>query len=163
MCDADANAYRDAFGEDGQWETLQQFDDTMRRMKMTPLQMAAEFRTIMGQPRNVQLTVDEMCSDVPADTMAMDLIEEEFAEVQEAWENESDEGSDPLLKELADLVYVVYGYADYRGWNLDKALARIHLSNMSKLDPTTGQPIRREDGKVLKGPNYKPPYLKDLV
>jgi len=35
-------------------------------------------------------------------------------------------------------------------------------SNLSKLDDT-GRPIRNEDGKVLKGPNYKPPVLDDLV
>jgi len=66
------------------------------------------------------------------------------------------------LKELADLVYVCYQYAENMGWLLDEALDRVHLSNMSKLD-TEGKPIYREDGKVLKGPNYKPPTLTDLV
>ena len=66
------------------------------------------------------------------------------------------------LKELADLVYVCYQYAENMGWFLDEALDRIHKSNMSKLD-SEGKPIYREDGKVLKGPNYKPPTLTDLV
>ena len=65
------------------------------------------------------------------------------------------------LKELADLVYVCYQYAENMGWFLDEALNRVHLSNMSKLDED-GKPIYREDGKVLKGPNYKPPDLSDL-
>ena len=65
------------------------------------------------------------------------------------------------LKELADLVYVCYQYAENMGWVLDEALNRVHLSNMSKLDED-GKPILREDGKVLKGPNYKPPDLSDL-
>ena len=65
------------------------------------------------------------------------------------------------LKELADLVYVCYQYAENMGWFLDEALNRVHLSNMSKLDED-GKPILREDGKVLKGPNYKPPDLSDL-
>jgi hypothetical protein len=43
-----------------------------------------------------------------------------------------------------------------------EAFKRVHASNMSKLG-NDGKPIRREDGKVLKGPNYKPPYLLDLV
>jgi len=38
------------------------------------------------------------------------------------------------LKELADLVYVCYQYAENLGWNLDEALLRVHESNMSKLD-----------------------------
>ncbi len=47
-------------------------------------------------------------------------------------------------------------------WDLDEALNRVHESNMSKLDED-GKPIYREDGKVLKGPNYKPPDLSDLI
>ena len=66
------------------------------------------------------------------------------------------------LKELADLVYVCYQYAANMGWDLDEAMYRVHESNMSKLDDH-GNPILREDGKVLKGPNYSPPNLEDLV
>ena len=66
------------------------------------------------------------------------------------------------LKELADLVYVCYQYADNMNWFLDEALDRVHKSIMSKLDDD-GHPIYRDDGKVLKGPNYKPPNLTDLV
>ena len=65
------------------------------------------------------------------------------------------------LKELADLVYVCYQYAENMGWFLDEALNRVHESNLSKLDEE-GNPIYRDDGKVLKGPNYKPPDLSDL-
>ena len=66
------------------------------------------------------------------------------------------------LKELADLVYVCYQYAENMNWFLDEALHRVHESNMSKLDED-GKPIYREDGKVLKGPNYKKPNLSDLI
>ena len=66
------------------------------------------------------------------------------------------------LKELADLVYVCYQYAENQKWDLDEALDRVHKSNMSKLDED-GNPIFRKDGKVLKGPNYAPPNLEDLV
>ena len=74
-------------------------------------------------------------------------------------------GSPPkaeCLKELADLVYVCYQYAENLGWDLDEALHRVHTSNMSKLGED-GKPIYRKDGKVLKGPNYAPPNLDDLV
>jgi predicted HAD superfamily Cof-like phosphohydrolase len=57
---------------------------------------------------------------------------------------------------------VCYQYAANLGWNLDEALDRVHKSNLSKLDDS-GNPIYREDGKVLKGPNYQPPNLTDLV
>lgn len=66
------------------------------------------------------------------------------------------------LKELADLVYVCAQYAENMNWDLEQALRRVHKSNMSKLGDD-GKPIKREDGKVLKGPNYQPPDLSDLV
>ena len=93
------------------------------------------------------------------------LIVEEFKEFIEAEGmlfRESDELHEDALKELADLIYVSYQYAENMGWFLDEALDRVHKSNMSKLDDN-GEPIYRDDGKVLKGPNYAPPYLKDLV
>ena len=97
--------------------------------------------------------------------MQRTLIVEEFKEFLDA-ENQLIMGfaanAVEALKELADLVYVCYQYAENLGWDLDEALDRVHRSNMSKLGED-GQPIYRNDGKVLKGPNYKPPYLKDLV
>ena len=91
--------------------------------------------------------------------MQRDLIVEEFIEFGQAHTNEGDEA---CLKELADLVYVCYQYAENMEWDLDEAMQRIHRSNMSKLG-LDHKPIRRADGKVLKGPNYQPPNLKDLV
>ncbi len=93
------------------------------------------------------------------------LIVEEFKEFLEAegllFRNSPSFQSD-TLKELADLVYVCFQYAENMGWNLDEAMDRVHSSNMSKLGED-GKPIYREDGKVLKGPNYKPPTLTDLL
>jgi predicted HAD superfamily Cof-like phosphohydrolase len=93
------------------------------------------------------------------------LIVEEFKEFLEA-ENQLLTGfvvnATDTLKELADLIYVCYQYAENLGWDLDEALNRVHRSNMSKLGED-GEPVYREDGKVLKGPNYEPPNLSDLV
>ena len=93
------------------------------------------------------------------------LIVEEFKEFLDA-ENQLLKdfkiNSSDCLKELADLVYVCYQYAENLGWDLDEALDRVHQSNMTKLG-SDGKPIYREDGKVLKGPNYTPPNLSDLV
>ena len=93
-----------------------------------------------------------------------DLIVEEFKEFLEAEGflfRHGQNFQEECLKELADLVYVCYQYAANMNWFLDEALNRVHESNMSKLDED-GKPIYREDGKVLKGPNYKPPDLSDL-
>ena len=93
------------------------------------------------------------------------LIVEEFKEFLEAdgdlW-HKNPNYYEKCLKELADLVYVCYQYAANMGWNLDEALYRVHESNMSKLGED-GHPVKREDGKVLEGPNYKPPNLEDLI
>ena len=93
-----------------------------------------------------------------------DLIVEEFKEFLEAdgfMFKHGQNVQEECLKELADLVYVCYQYAANMSWFLDEALNRVHQSNMSKLDKD-GKPIYREDGKVLKGPDYKPPDLSDL-
>ena len=93
------------------------------------------------------------------------LIVEEFKEFLEAEGMLFMHGrnhQEHALKELADLVYVCYQYAENMGWFLDEALDRVHKSNMSKLDED-GKPIYRDDGKVLKGPNYKPPDLSNLI
>lgn len=116
------------------------------------------------------------------------LVEEEMEEVVEAVAH--------LLKELADLDYVIAGLANTTPYEAVKddpriqamlerssvvsdvvealgnpdsdvrraAFIRVHASNMSKVDPATGQPIRREsDGKIMKGPNYQPPEMVSLV
>ena len=92
------------------------------------------------------------------------IVEEfkEFLEVEGLLYRESPKVREETLKELADLVYVCYQYAENLEWDLDEALNRVHQSNMSKLDDT-GKPIYRKDGKVLKGPNYQPPNLTDLI
>lgn len=97
------------------------------------------------------------------------LIEEECAEVIEELRavliNNYYTKSPPpnkaaLLKELSDLQYVLSGTAVQLGLPLQEALVRVHESNMSKY--VDGKAVRREDGKILKGPDYKPPTLKDL-
>jgi len=97
--------------------------------------------------------------------LQLDLITEEFTEVFEAFnqfmQNDPNTHVD-LLKELADLVFVCYQAAENMGWDLDETMQRVFNSNMSKLGDS-GRPIRNENGKVLKGPNYKPPVLDDLV
>lgn len=67
-----------------------------------------------------------------------------------------------LAKELADLLYVVYGTAAAYGIPIDDVYREVHRSNMSKLGED-GKPIYREDGKVLKGPNYSPADVEKVL
>jgi predicted HAD superfamily Cof-like phosphohydrolase len=67
-----------------------------------------------------------------------------------------------LLKELADLRYVVEGAAVSFGLDIDGAFAEVHRSNMTKLG-ADGKPVYREDGKVIKGPNYREADMRRVV
>lgn len=117
----------------------------------TPLDMVQHFARMYGQTMG-----HNWVKDCQKDILRLVLVKEEYAEVLSAVEAEN------LLKELADLVYVTYGYAATFGWDLDEALRRVHASNMSKLG-RDGKPVYREDGKVMKGPDYQAPDLTDLV
>ena len=136
------------------WDNEKQYRDYYAAKKMSNGDMLKQFHETYLAKRN------RKWSEEPGlEELASKLINEEFKEfMYVSWDNQA-----ALLKELADLVYVCYGYADRFGWDLDEAFRRVHLSNMSKLDPVTGKPIFREDGKILKGSAYKEPNLKGLV
>ena len=88
----------------------------------------------------------------------IDLIQEELNEYKQDVLNRA-----PLknrAKELADILYVVYGAILTEGLTdeMDLAFRMVHQSNMSKLD-NYGNPVYNEQGKVIKGENYKPANL----
>ena len=99
---------------------------------------------------------------VPADDrreLRFELIREEWLEFIDAWE------TDDLVEiadALADLTYVIYGTALEYGIPLDRVLAEVHHSNMTKLDENS-DPLFREDGKILKGPLYEPPNIRKIL
>ena len=118
-------------------------------------EQAKEFRTKYGIQNSRARTMN---------SYQKNLIVEEFKEFLEAdgfLFKHGNNVQEECLKELADLVYVCYQYAENMDWFLDEALNRVHISNLSKLGEDN-KPIRREDGKILKGQNYKPPDLSDL-
>ena len=61
-------------------------------------------------------------------------------------------------------VNMIFDYAkkNHFGEVLLEAFKEVHRSNLSKLG-TDGKPIYREDGKIIKGPNYFPPNLKQFI
>jgi Phosphoribosyl-ATP pyrophosphohydrolase len=67
-----------------------------------------------------------------------------------------------LTDAICDLIYVLCGTAVSFGIPLDKCFAEVQRSNMSKLGED-GKPIVREDGKILKGPNFSPPDLHTII
>ena len=103
------------------------------------------------------LAVDEPLSEGLL-RLRMKLIEEEYNEVRDELSRESLD-LERTTAELADLMYVVLGTAVSLGLPIIEVFNEIHRANMSKLG-SDGKPIYREDGKVLKGPNFKPADLR---
>ena len=91
--------------------------------------------------------------------LRVSLISEELEEFKEAIKKKD-------LKEVADaltdILYVTYGAGYAYGINLDKCFKEVQRANMSKLGKD-GKPIYNEKGKVMKGPNYLEPNLKQFV
>jgi predicted HAD superfamily Cof-like phosphohydrolase len=67
-----------------------------------------------------------------------------------------------LAKELSDVRYVAWGADLEFGIPSGAVDLAVHKSNMSKLGPD-GRPVRRHDGKVIKGPNYYEPNILETI
>ena len=93
--------------------------------------------------------------------LRIDLIQEELDELKEAFKNNN---LVEVADALGDLTVVLDGTYDVCGLSGHKEAIseEIFNSNMSKADEN-GQPIFREDGKVLKGPNFFRPNLARVL
>ena len=88
-----------------------------------------------------------------------DLIKEELDELEQAMK---DKNLKEIADALTDILYVTYGAGFAYGVDLDKCFKEVQRANMSKLG-ADGKPIYNEKGKVMKGPNYSEPNLKQFV
>lgn len=93
--------------------------------------------------------------------LRFDLMDEENKEYLEAAEN------DDLIEvadALGDMLYILCGTILEHGmqYKIEEVFNEIQRSNMSKLGED-GKPIYREDGKVMKGPNYFKPNLESIL
>jgi predicted HAD superfamily Cof-like phosphohydrolase len=93
------------------------------------------------------------------------LISEEFNEVRDAiydyYLNSSPENLAAIAKEIADLHYVLYGTEEVLGIPGKQVFKEVHKNNMSKR--INGKFVKREDGKILKGPKYKKADIKKVI
>ena len=115
-----------------------------------------DFHRAYGLPVRDVPTVDVGAEQV---ALRLALIQEEVGELADA------AGAGDLIgiaDALADIVYVAYGTAHVYGIDLDAVLDEVHASNMTKLG-ADGRPIWRADGKVLKGPDYRPPDIAAVL
>jgi len=118
----------------------------------TNFELVGDFMEAFGQ----EVHLEPHWPDFSTRELRVDLIEEELEELKVAIANE-----DPVevADALTDLLYVVYGAGHAFGLDLDTCFNEVHASNMSKLGED-GKPVYREDGKVLKGPNFFKPNLR---
>ncbi len=94
-------------------------------------------------------------------TLRFNLMKEENEEYLEAT------NADDLVEvadALGDMLYILCGTIIEHGmqYKIEEVFNEIQRSNMSKLGED-GEPIYREDGKVLKGPNYFKPHIKEIL
>lgn len=133
--------------------------------RMTMFEQVKEFHERFGVQINVPFTEDAL-------ELRDKLMNEELFELEdEMFPNDKALLFEPIdytkidrakmTKELADLLYVVLGTAVTFGLPIEQVFDAVHKSNMSKLGDD-GKPVYREDGKVLKGPNYKAPDLTEF-
>ena len=124
-------------------------------MEGTNFELVGDFMEAFGQD-----VLDEPdLRDRDLQQLRVDLIAEELQELKDALR-----ANDPVevADALTDLLYVIYGAGHAFGLDLDSCFSEVHLSNMSKLGED-GRPIYREDGKILKGPDYWPPDLDSII
>lgn len=91
--------------------------------------------------------------------LRMKLIREEVDELQSALEKKE---WIEVIDALCDILYVTYGAASALGVDIEPFFEEVQRSNISKLG-LDGKPIKREDGKVIKGENYSPPDLAAVM
>lgn len=93
--------------------------------------------------------------------LRFELMKEENNEYLEAAENND---LVEVADALGDMLYILCGTILEHGMQhkIQEVFEEIQRSNMSKLG-ADGKPIYREDGKVLKGPNYFKPSIKSIL
>jgi len=94
-------------------------------------------------------------ADRPTRGLRVALIQEEFEELKEAL---AAEDLSSIAKEMADLLYVVYGTAVSYGIDMDPVFREVHRSNMSKLGG-----YKRDDGKWVKPSTYSPAHIEPIL
>jgi predicted HAD superfamily Cof-like phosphohydrolase len=107
--------------------------------------------------RLFDIVVQQTPGDIDEQTRVLRerLIQEEFEELREAMGKGN---LSAIAKELADLLYVVYGTAVSYGIAMGPVFREVHRSNMSKIGG-----YKREDGKWVKPPTYSPAEIEPIL
>lgn len=159
----------------------------MHNTKRMPYDMVAEFHKAFDHPVHTQPNADAL-NDPALRILRVRLIADELVELAAALNVALHINFDPAAKNddledcvgvaalmsagdsdqveaadaLADLDYVVNGAALVFGFHLPSLTMEVHRSNMSKLG-ADGLPVKRADGKILKGPGYFKPNVAAVL
>ena len=124
-------------------------------MTKTNFELVGEFMNTFGQDVHIKPVLPSK----KVQKMRVKLIREELKELVEALkEKDIVEVADALT----DILYVTYGAGHAFGLDLDACFAEVQRSNMTKLG-ADGKPVYRDDGKIIKGPNYSEPNLESVI
>lgn len=123
----------------------------MSSTQITNFEKVGDFMEAFGQ----EVLYIPTMPDFNLSALRLDLIEEEVQELRDGLGKKS---MLEIADALTDILYVVYGAGHAFGIDLDDCFHEVHSSNMTKLG-ADGRPLYREDGKVMKGPNYREPDL----
>lgn len=122
------------------------------------IEKVAEFHRVFGLSYHESPT-----AQVPESTMALRhrLMQEENDEYLEACQQQD---LTLIADALGDKLYILFGTIIAHGLQhkIEEVFNEIHRSNMSKLDEN-GQPIYREDGKILKSDLYFKPDIGAIL
>ena len=127
----------------------------MSSTQITNFEKVGDFMEAFGQ----EVLYIPTMPDFNLSALRLDLIDEEVQELRDGLANKS---MLEIADALTDILYVVYGAGHAFGIDLDDCFHEVHSSNMTKLG-ADGRPLYREDGKVMKGPNYREPDLTKFV
>ncbi|WP_353087900.1 nucleoside triphosphate pyrophosphohydrolase family protein [Flavobacterium sp.] len=85
-------------------------------------------------------------------------------ENEEYWEAAQNKDLTEIADALGDMLYILCGTLLEHGlqYKIEAVFEEIQRSNMSKLG-ADGKPVYREDGKVMKGPNYFKPDVAKIL
>lgn len=121
--------------------------------------------TVRSFHETCDLPLDRPLTDETLMHQRLDILAEEVRELSEAalavTKIPTAENQAAFLREMADVQYVLAGFAVSFGSPLAEAFQRVHEANLSRL--VDGKPIKGPNNKITKRPNFRPPQLLDLV
>ncbi len=127
-------------------------------MITNPIEQVKEFADTFNieYSDDLNINIDESTID-----LRFRLMQEENLEYLEAAKNKD---IVEVADALGDILYILCGTILTHGLQhkIVEVFNEIQRSNMSKLD-INGKPVFREDGKILKGPNYFKPNIKEIL